>query len=185
MRNSWTDNEVDRRVHEARSLLSLERMPTASELRTLKNGNALAVAVSRRGGFDGVADRLGLVRAEHDSRKGWRWEAWVAGQARLRGFEVVERSRVKEVADLVINGKTVDVKGANGARYGSGVQWTWRTSNVGRVGFYVLLALLDGEPPVVFVAPGSGVSTTSVTARRGLRGWGRHRVWLDGWDRLR
>ena len=186
MRIRWSKDEVERRVRVVVSDLGLDRMPTKSECLRASGSNALGCAViDHGGGFDVVADALGLRRSVHASRVGWQWEDWFAEQARTRGCEVVLRRRVKEPYDMIINGRTVDVKVANGAMVANSTQWTWRIAKkVHTSDVYVFIGLEGTIPPVVFIKPARVVPLTCSTARRGPTMFGIHREWIDRWDLL-
>ncbi len=179
----WTDEAVSNGIRNAIAILGVQRMPTASELRALPDGNALVCAIVRRGGFDHFADKLTVPRADHDSRRGWRWEEWIAQQAELRGLSVYRRTRVKESLDLRIAGHAVDVKMAFGRMIDGAPQWTWRiVRDRHAVAFYVCVALWHTDPPVVFVCPARAVPQTCMTAR-GV-GYGRLVEWRERWELL-
>lgn len=181
MRTYWTDDMVAARLLE---IAEGGVMPTVREMTERTGSHSLASQVSQSvGGVEAWADRLGLRLAEHASRKGWRFEAWVASQARLRGYDVVESHRVKSPWDLMINGLTVDVKVANGKEHANGTQWTWRIANKSRCDLYVLVGQTPDMPPFVLVVPEHDAPRTCATARLGARGHlGRWSQWLDRWD---
>ena len=180
MTTKWTDEKIANGVRNAITILDLDRMPTASELRMLPTGNALACAIVRNGGFDHIADKLTVPRAEHDSRRGWRWEDWIASQSGLRGFTVQRRARMKDPIDLTINGHSVDVKMAVGRMIDGAPQWTWRIAkDAHRAEFYVCVALWASDPPVVFVCPSGEVPKTCMTARGA--GYGKLGKWREKW----
>ena len=125
MQIRWDDEVVETWIRKAMGRLGIDRMPTSNELRRLLPlGNALACRISRTGGLDALADRMGIERSDHASRKGWVWEDWFSEQASERGLLVVKRNRVKSPHDLIVSGFTVDVKVATGAQIANGLQWT-------------------------------------------------------------
>lgn len=175
MRIRWTDEMAGEHLRAAVAELGLSRMPTVSELRSIGRG-PLATRLCRTGGMDGWADRAGLARAQHASRKGWRWEEWFAGMASGRGLDVERSTRCKCPWDMKINGKTVDVKMANGRDHGHGLQWTWRIESEHRCEVYVFIALAPNQPPVIYIAEDSEVPRTCTTIMR-------HRArWHDKWQ---
>lgn len=187
MRTRWSNELRETQLRAAVRALSLPRMPTASELRTLDGGNALAIQLSRHGGLDAWADRIGLLRADHDSRRGWRWETVVAQLARDRGLEVEERPTVKSPWDLKIRGRTVDVKSAVPAWVSGGFQWTWRIGKQPVVDVVVLVAVGQRprartvvRPDRFLIVPAAEVPATCATSRTGGK-WFR---WMDRWDLL-
>lgn len=183
MRTRWTESLIEQRLRDAVAALAVSRMPTANELRSLPGGNALACKVSRTcNGFDGWADRLGLERAEHASRKGWRWEEWIAEQAEARGMNVERRRRVKEPWDLLINGRAVDVKVSRPYKNSTGTfQWTFRIEREDlRRYFYILVAQQIEGPPRIYIVPHQFMPCTCATI--GVRS--KYSRWLNRWDLL-
>lgn len=188
MRQRWTDQEVRRRLVPLTEAMG--RMPTASEVARL-DCNALAVQVSRRGGFDAWAERLGVAKAMHASRRGWRWEEWVASACRDRGMTVETRPSVKCWWDLRVDGRYVDVKMATGRVHANRWQWTWRIGKSDeRIDIYVMVAVhTEPLPPVTFIMPQEEVNATCMTARWQPdkpmgRQFGKHSPWRERWDLL-
>lgn len=184
----WTDEAVAVAVRAAVAALGLKTMPTSGQFRSLRGGEALATQVSRRGGYDAWAARLGLPVSVSDTRTGWAWEEWFAGQARARGLFVVTRVSPRESFDLMINGYTVDVKAATGRWTNGAKQWVWKIARDRHASaFYALLAI-GSAVPVVFIVPFDEVPLTTVTVRDAagtkLGRYGKRREWLDRWDLL-
>jgi hypothetical protein len=174
----WTDLTIEAEIRPLIVGHGWAAMPSANALRAVGQ-NALAVAITRHGGMDAWADRLGLARSEHDSRLGWTWEDWFADQARSRGLTVTQRTRVKDPIDLSVNGHRVDVKSAMGRVISGGTQWTWRVAKDRHdCEAYALVARELDQDPVLMIVPASEIPLTCTTARRGGRLFG----WVDRWD---
>ena len=169
-RTRWTDELVEERVRRVVASLGLHRMPTRNEILQCGDG-PLTSKISRTLGFDGWADKLGLARAMHDSRRGWEWEVWFAEMAESRGHNVIRAERRNSPWDLRINGRTVDVKMATGRDYGHGMQWTWRIATKHRCEVYVFIAIEAGKPPRIYIAPDSLVPKTCASLLRERPGW--------------
>lgn len=182
-RTTWTDDRIAEGIRDVMSKLGISHMPSARQIRSVTDSHALAAQVSKRaGGFDGWADRLGVPRAAHASRLGWEWEAWFMDQARQRGFHVQERTRVKEPYDCIVNGRTVDVKVANGAWITDDWQWTWRIGKKAHTTeFYALVALTEGRPSVL-ILPAEEVPLTCMSMRGGSTSQRSRAQWFDRWD---
>lgn len=128
-RTRWTPALVERRVREAVEQLGIDHMPTASQLRTLSGGNALACKVARSVGFDGWATRLGLDRSEHSSRVGWRGEQIFRGLCAARGLRTSKRDRVKCRFDVQVADVDVEVKTSGYRDYGVVKGWSFSLHN--------------------------------------------------------
>lgn len=177
MRIRWTEEEIAKRLASSVEDLNLTRMPTASELRQLDHGNALACAITRNGGLDHWASRLGLKPAEHASRKGWKWEDWAGDLLEgLGGMNVQRSRRVKNPWDLMVNGFSVDVKYAKCSIQSGGAQWTWRVTNKHPSDFLLLVAL-DAGIPRVLIVPRQLAGNTSITLRRSSPIWKYENAW--------
>jgi len=112
MRMSWTDDLIA--SHLINAARGLQRMPSANELRALGQ-NALAMAVSRRGGFRYWAERLNLPLKGTETHRGQAVETHVAAYLVGLGFDVKSQT-TRAPFDMLIDGCVrVDVKSA---RYG-------------------------------------------------------------------
>lgn len=147
-------------------------MPTANELRQVGD-NALAVQISRRGGFREWAERLGADRKRCETAMGRGWEEYEANWFADLGFDV-ERMTVKSPYDMRVNQWRVDVKSAHQTAAGyvfAGLKW-------GRDADWFDLVCIEGNRVAHrYVVPGHVVGTTLTITPRTLDGRGRHSQW--------
>lgn len=179
MREQWSRYRIDSEIRRFIARAGLSRMPTARELR-VAGEKLLATEIPRHGeSYDSTADRLGIARADHSSRRGWEAEEWFAGLARDRGLAVVARDRVKAPYDLTVSGVRVDVKYARGAQIANGPQWTWRIAKDAHVAsVYAFVADLSDREPSLLLVPAHVVPLTCATCRLGGKYW----AWKDDWS---
>lgn len=124
MRKTWTDQMI------AADLIRLSGetmvMPSNQVLSEVGRGD-LSNAISRRGGFQAWADRLGLKRGKSDSDTGWDGEIALTEKLRAEGFVPERITGVKSPFDLLIDSHVrIDVKSANYAEYGVCKGWFYR-----------------------------------------------------------
>lgn len=161
----WTPALVERRIREAAEQLGIDHMPTAAQLRSLDGGNSLACRVSRSLGFDGWADRLGLPRALHNSRDGWRGEALFRETCANRGIQTRARDRVKAPSDMTANGVDVEVKTSSFRDYGRVKGWTFNLHNKCLAPVLAALCLVGEELRRLYLIPRESLpgSTLSIS----------------------
>ncbi len=111
---TWTDASIEEELR--RRAGELRRMPSANELRA-SGANDLACAISRRGGFSGWAEKMGLKQKSSDTHRGQKWERHEADFFRSLGY-LVEEQTAKAPFDLLVNGLRVDVKSSKLTRHG-------------------------------------------------------------------
>lgn len=175
----WTDARIEQALSEAIVAHHWTTMPSCARMAEVLGSNSLPGAITKHGGMDRWAERMGLATLNHDSRRGWAWEVWMADQARLRGLRCEERDRVKAAVDMHVNGRSVEVKSAVGSWIAGGMQWTWRIGRRAHVAdLYALVALTAGDPPVLFIVPAVELPLTCTTTRIGGKLW----RWRDRWD---
>lgn len=113
----WTDELIEKQLREITG--SIGSFPTATELRQLGR-NDVACIVTKRGGFQYWAERLGLSRKHSDSDTGWDGEKEVMQLFQAGGIECIRSEGIKAPFDLLAGGVLkIDVKTAKYAEYRS------------------------------------------------------------------
>jgi len=111
-RTQWTDEKVEQGLKEVMHSLSLSRMPTADELKSVGR-NDLHSRISRFGTYRGWAGKLGVDLKESHTNDGQEAEFEVAELLRNKGY-IVEHMTTRHPYDLLIDGAVkIDVKMAN------------------------------------------------------------------------
>lgn len=108
----WTDELIEQEILRVREALNLDRMPTNSEVKSVA-GNGLACKISKSGGYKYWADKLNLKMKKSETSLGKKYEEYVAGLLKRKGYEV-EQMSMKHPYDLLVNMNIkVDVKISN------------------------------------------------------------------------
>lgn len=108
----WTDELIAHSIMELANQFEPPRMLTKSEIEEMRGDYALTCAISRHGGFEYWAKRLGLEQKRSDTAVGIEGERTVANFLESQGFEV-KLTSVRHPYDLLVNGCVkIDVKTA-------------------------------------------------------------------------
>lgn len=109
----WTDELIASELMKVANVFDPVRMPTRSEVASIRGDEALNNAISKHGGFGFWADRLGLEQKYSDTRLGIQGEEHIANILRSMGYKV-ETTSIKYPYDLLVDDCIkIDVKTAN------------------------------------------------------------------------
>jgi hypothetical protein len=155
-RIKWTDELIRKELLSSVKILMLDRMPTASELKSIGR-NDLHCKISRTKKYSGWAEDLGLQLARNETNLGNEYEKVIGGILESKGFKV-EYMPTKHPYDLMLNGSVkVDVKVANMYEAQNGQNW-WAfrlAKKEATCDIYILNALeSDVSKERIFVIPG-------------------------------
>jgi len=177
----WTDEKIKEATMEIVKNGNLDRMPSRSEIEDYYKNTALSNAISKRWGFYGLAEILGLKIKQSETYFGKKHEEIAMGKMIGMGFEV-DRMSVKFPYDLFINKSIkVDVKvsrlykGPNGNFYTFNIEKPFATCDI-----FILLCLDDGNEisreyiiPSIFVPENTQISIGEIESKysRFLNRW--------------
>ncbi len=126
------------------------RMPSSPILHEMKRSD-LSSQISKRGGFEEWAKRMGVSRAHSDSDTGWDGEIAFMKRLSENGFSPERTKSIKSPYDICVNGIVrIDVKAANYAEYGVCKGWFYR---IGKDAQADILALYQLDTESVYMLP--------------------------------
>lgn len=109
----WTDNTIEREIMNIANQFDPPKMPTRQEAKDMYENDGLANAISKNGGFEYWANRLGLPQGHSETKVGKQAEASMLDVLLRLGFDA-ERTSTKHPYDILVDGCVkVDVKAAN------------------------------------------------------------------------
>lgn len=162
----WNDEKIKQSIIEIVKRLGLDRMPSKSEVEKYCNDTSLSNAISKRWGFYGLAEIMGLEVKQSETKFGKMHEEIVMDKLADIGFKV-DRMSVKFPYDLFVNKSIkVDVKVSRLYKGPSGDFYTFNTEKpFATCDIFVLLCLdeedeIDREYiiPSVFVPKNTQIS---------------------------
>lgn len=158
MRTEWTDEKVASRIQKI--LDATGKFPTSSYLREYHQ-NDLMCQISKRGGFEFWATKMGVSRAPSDSDTGWDGEKLLVVILGNRGFRCKRQDSVTWPFDILVDDVLrVDVKSANYAEYGHSTGWFFR---IGKKPQADVIALLKMDTKDVYFVPWYHCTETNIT----------------------
>ena len=121
----WNDKTVEEAIMSVMYALSLNRMPSASEIVQVTKGHALNNAIRRRGGFRMWAEKLGLELKNSETKLGNNHEYYIKDDLLDRGY-TVEKMSIKHPYDLLVNNNIkIDVKASHIYNYAHGKYYSF------------------------------------------------------------
>lgn len=176
----WTDDKIENGIKEIMKTLNIDRMPSASELKSIGR-NDIHCAISKHDlKYSGWAEKLGIERKSSDTLKGQEYEGILERTLKEKGY-TVERMTTKYPYDLVVNDHVkVDVK-VGGAHYHYNSRChTFRPSKVyPTCDLYICLAL-DEEENIekTFVIPSKLAQLVTLNICKESK----YNVFINRWD---
>jgi len=165
MRKQWTDDDV---ISDLKNICAgFGRMVTVSDLKEIGR-NDLSCVITRRGGFEVFANKIGYSMPDSDSHFGWKGEAAVAKVLEGRGY-LVERMLAKKAPfDILINQVArIDVKTASYAEYGRSTGWFYR---IGKICPADIIVLYQFDTTDMYLIPWTKCPASNITiTKRGSR----------------
>jgi hypothetical protein len=108
--SQWTDEVLEQRIRQVMLELKIDRMPTRSEVFSIRFNDPLHNGVVRHGGYEYWAKKLGLQIKDSESKTGWAYEECAIDLLKGKGYAVERMSR-KCAYDILVNGAVkIDVK---------------------------------------------------------------------------
>lgn len=109
----WTDNTIEREILKIANQFDPPKMPSRAEIESMYENHGLSVAISKNGGFNYWAERLGLPQGYSETKVGVQAEKMIADELSAKGHEV-ELTTARHPYDILVDGCVkVDVKAAN------------------------------------------------------------------------
>ena len=177
----WNETNIESEILKSAKALNLYRMPTSSELRSLKRLD-LQVAISKNGGFRYWSKKVNLPLQENETNKGQRYEDVIEKMLKSKGFEV-ERMTTGHAYDIVVDDHVkIDVKVASPHHHFGTRSHTFRPPNKNpSCDIYICVALNeDDDIENIFVIPSkfAKVQTLNITAG----GNSKYNNFIDKWS---
>lgn len=109
----WTENTIAREIMNIANQFDPPKMPTRVEAELMYENNGLSCAISKTGGFEYWANKLGLPQGYSETKIGKQAEATMVDVLTRQGFNA-ERTSTKHPYDILVDGCVkIDVKAAN------------------------------------------------------------------------
>jgi hypothetical protein len=176
----WTNEFLEQQIKRVMSELQIDRMPTRSEIFSIRFNDPLHNGIVRHGGYDYWAKKLKLSVKDSESKTGWEYEEIAAVLLKEKGYSVIGMKR-KCAFDLLINDSVkVDVK--------VGKPWLLRGSRVHTFGInkkvpvcdiYMIFALHEsGKTERLFIIPSTELKLSTMCIGKESK----YNKFIDRWD---
>lgn len=110
MSTKWNEYKIEKEIRNTMKFLNIDRMPTVSEMKVATRSYGLGLKVTRNGGTNYWADKLGLELKNSETKFGNEWEIKMKEGLERRGY-MVEKMSTKHPYDLLVNNNIkIDVK---------------------------------------------------------------------------
>lgn len=110
MSTKWNEYKIEKEIRNTMKFLNIDRMPTVSEMKVATRSYGLGLKVTRTGGTNYWADKLGLELKNSETKFGNEWEIRMKEDLERRGY-MVEKMSTKHPYDLLVNNNIkIDVK---------------------------------------------------------------------------
>jgi len=124
----WSHEDMKNEVYKVMKCLNIDRMPSSVECNRVTGNTRLSNVINRRGGFDWLANHLGLKQSKCETRLGRNTEIKVKEILEEKGYEVKQMG-IKHPYDLLVNGNIkIDVKASH--KYQSEEGWSSYSFNL-------------------------------------------------------
>ncbi|ALS22192.1 hypothetical protein [Paenibacillus naphthalenovorans] len=180
IKKKWNDQMVEEEIFNVMKALQIDRMPSRSEIKSVKQDGALHNKICKTLGYRGWAEKLGLEIKDSETKLGQDAEEIAIDLLQSKGFSV-ERMTAKHPFDLLVNDNVrVDVK--SGRAYdlrGSRCHTFGISKKHASCDIYLIFALSEeGELERTFVIPSHKlkVVTLSIGANS------MYDIYKDRWD---
>lgn len=111
--NKWTNKLVEEEIYKVMDALNLKRMPSRSEMKLVREDDALSNKISKTGGFKKWANKLNLEIKNSETQLGQEFEIFVKNFLNKKlGYEFTITS-TRHPYDLYFKGVKIDVKVGN------------------------------------------------------------------------
>ena len=112
MTRIWDDESIETELRNMILEMGINRMPSASEMKSFSDDNRLLNAINKNGGFRYWSKKIDMNMKSSDSLHGWIYEDMVQSILETRGYNV-ERMTTRYPYDMLINSSVkIDVKGS-------------------------------------------------------------------------
>ena len=176
----WNDKLIEDKIYEVMRVLGINRMPSSSETELILRDSTLSNKLSKTGGFNMWADKLGLEVKKSETQLGHRFEGEARTLIEDLGYTTQQMS-VKYPFDLLVNDKiSVDVKAAKSyISHGSRVHTVGRNKKYATCDLYLIFALDENEEiERTFIIPGCDLKVTSMNFGKDSV----YNIYLNRWD---
>jgi len=176
----WTDKLTKDKIYEVMRILSINRMPSASETELITKDASLSNRIAKTGGFVKWADKLGLEIKKSETQLGYKFEDIARELIEDKGY-TTKKMGTKYPFDFLINNTIrIDVKSAKAYMSGGsrchtvGISKKYATCDL-----YLIFALDEDENiERTFIIPGCDLKVTSMNFGKDSI----YNIYLNRWD---
>lgn len=161
----WDEQKVESGILDTMKHLKIDRMPTRSEILNTVNGNPLHCRITKSGGYEYWAKKLGLNVKESESKTGWDAEEIAKISIETSFGYKVEKMSKRHPYDLLVNDFIkVDVKCAKPyILKGSRVHTFGISKKNSTCDLYIIYALDEnGKIERTFIIPGHKLNVVTM-----------------------
>jgi len=175
----WTNDKIETEIFNVMNALNIYRMPSNSEIRAVMKDTALINAITRRGGFYKLAEKLQLPIKESETNTGNSYEWHAISELKDRGFKV-EKMTYRHAYDLLINDSVkVDVKVSKSyMNHGSLVNTVALSKKFATCDLYIIFLETEGMLDRTLIIPGYEVRHKYLNIGKDSK----YNKYIDRWD---
>ena len=179
----WSDELVVSEINKVRNILSIDRMPTRSEIDEVLGNSGLTNRIIKTGGFREWAERLQLNKKLCDSETGYKYEQFAMKLLKEKGYKV-EKMSTQHPYDLLIDDSVkVDIKVSNiGYVEGSRVHTFRLAKKNATCDIYILFALnYNEEVEKLLIIPSHKLKITTLCMGQKSK----YNKYIDKWEYIK
>lgn len=179
----WDEILIESKIREVMRVLSIDRMPSASETQLVLKDFSLSNKIAKTGGFNTWAKRLGLGIKNSETKLGQEFEINAMKMIENKGYFTKQMS-CKYPFDILVNGKiSIDVKSAKAyLSHGQRIHTVGINKKYATCDLYLIFALDENENiERTFIIPGCDLTLTTMNFGKNSI----YNVYLDKWDYLK
>lgn len=155
----WSDTDIEKEIKNVVEVAKINTFPTHSLIKEVTGSCALTTAISRRGGSEYWAERIGLEVSPCESKFGFEYERICAEILTANGYEC-KHTPPRYPYDILVNGNIkIDVKSSNLYKGKTGDYYTFRLEKaMPTCDIFVCFCINENGATTVYVIPSCVVS---------------------------
>ncbi|ADL53239.1 hypothetical protein [Clostridium cellulovorans] len=174
----WTKEKIYDEVRKVMKALDINRMPSDKECTLATKSHGLGIAISRNGGFKGIAEEMNLKQSDSESKTGFDAEMMIKELLENKGYRV-EKMSARHPYDLLVNDNIkIDVKAAN--KYTHQNQWSCYSFNLEKSNptcdIYVIVCIDENK---ILIIPSKFLKQTQLSIGDHKS---KYNIYQDRWD---
>lgn len=178
----WSHEDIKSEVYKVMRSLNISRMPTSVECNKVTGNTRLSNAINRRGGFNWLANNMGLSQSKCETRLGRSTELKVKNLLEERGYTVKQMS-IKHPYDLLVNHNVkIDVKSSH--KYQNKDGWSSYSFNLEKSNptcdIYIVVCIDENNDfERILIIPSKFLKQTQLCITSGKS---KYDIYKDRWD---